>query len=126
MQNVLFASAGTSPEYITQDFDNAIKQTDLPQWVRHHTDYFRTCKEPWGRLSIYLIHGTEDLAVPLNQTLSLQQALKAATVPVQVELVPGQDHVFDAEEQVQLPHLWKFVRDRSDQYLENEDDDDEI
>ena len=44
-----------------------------------------------------LIHDEDDLVVPVTQSQSLAQALKAAGKPVELELLPGGDHGFSTE-----------------------------
>ncbi len=42
-----------------------------------------------------IMHGLNDRSVPHQQSEELTNALKAAGVPVQLELVPGSDHMFE-------------------------------
>lgn len=50
-----------------------------------------------------LVHGTGDVRVDYRRTVRMYDALEAASVPVDLQLYSGQDHVFDREDMYSIP-----------------------
>jgi acetyl esterase/lipase len=45
-----------------------------------------------------LFHGTEDKTIPVDEALTLYSAMRGAGVPVELHLIEGVTHIFDAHE----------------------------
>ena len=49
-----------------------------------------------------LLHGTADQTIPVEDSLALYQAFRSADVPVELHVIEGVTHVFDAHEEFAL------------------------
>lgn len=60
-------------------------------------------------LSVLLIHGDADSVVPLSQSESFARALRAAGIPVALDVLPGRDHLSLIEPAVSGDAIAAFV-----------------
>jgi acetyl esterase/lipase len=52
----------------------------------------------------FLIHGSIDSAVPVNESYHMRDLLQRSSVPVRLEVVDGQEHSFDYERDAENKH----------------------
>ncbi|WWD22227.1 hypothetical protein CI109_106718 [Kwoniella shandongensis] len=57
----------------------------------------------------YIIHGTIDDKVPIQQSIDVVEACKAKGLPVVFDAIEGADHLFDMKEDVTMDNMYKFI-----------------
>ncbi|KAK4057886.1 hypothetical protein OIO90_001105 [Microbotryomycetes sp. JL221] len=58
----------------------------------------------------YIVHGTIDDKVPIQQSIDVVEALKKQNIDHDFEVLEGQDHLFDTSPEVTMDRMYDFIK----------------